>query len=114
LNRAESLSVGHSVTLAWATHGVEMPGGIAAVRVLCIRQNEQLHARSGVSWGRCASRSRTWMLPQWQPLDSSKLFVVVTALRLVASRSFVNASFSSAKQGTQRTRWRLCSDHSQS
>ena len=37
------------------------------MRGLWLRQNEQVHARSGLSSGGFASRMRTWMLPQWQP-----------------------------------------------
>jgi len=37
------------------------------MRGLWLRQNEQVQERKGVSSGRFVSRSRTWILPQWQP-----------------------------------------------
>src|SRR5262249_41438406 len=43
------------------------PWGSESIRGLCLRQNEQVHARGELSSGALVSRRRTWMLPQWQP-----------------------------------------------
>ena len=41
------------------------------MRVLWLRQNEQVQVRTGLSSGGFESRRRTWMLPQWHPPEWS-------------------------------------------
>jgi len=43
------------------------------MRGLWLRQNEQVHVRSGLSSGGFESRNGTWILPQWHPPEWSMI-----------------------------------------